>query len=259
MTQFTSISVHKQPKRSDTAIRIQVSNATIIISREDRDLVDLKWAMNGSGYASSTVSRQGSKLMHRLILSRKLGRPMVKGEFVDHINRNKLDNRRQNLRLATPAQNRYNVGIQKNNKSGFKGVTWTKAGKCFEAKISIKDIRQHIGYFNTAEEAAHAYDRAALYYYGEFASPNYPVSDYNQLPPYVPGQYSARATKTSSVYKGVSWHKPRRKWEVSIAVNKVKHYLGLFVDEVEAACAYDAAVLKMGLNRSTNFPGVQSS
>lgn len=89
---------------------------------------------------------------------------------VDHINRDKLDNRPENLRLATTAQNRANTGKQRNNSTGYKGVFLDK-GK-FRAKIKTNGTQCFLGSYGTAEAAAAAYDSAALAAFGEFAMTN---------------------------------------------------------------------------------------
>ena len=87
---------------------------------------------------------------------------------VDHINRNKLDNRLVNLRLATQAQQNMNKGLRSNNTSGFKGVCWHRENRKWRAKVYIKGKGKHLGYFATKEEAVEAYQKAAADNYGEF-------------------------------------------------------------------------------------------
>jgi hypothetical protein len=93
----------------------------------------------------------------------------------DHINGDGLDNRRANLRLATCAQNSANRRRSKNNTSGFKGVSWRKDLKCWAAHIRDNGHANHLGMFEKPEEAARAYDAAALTVWGEFASLNFPT------------------------------------------------------------------------------------
>ena len=95
----------------------------------------------------------------------------VHGEWpegaLDHINRDKADNRIANLRPATYSQNRANrLG---KSASGFKGVYWHKKVGKFQAQIRIEDKRCSLGYFTTAEEAHEAYKTAAIHHFGEFA------------------------------------------------------------------------------------------
>ena len=98
---------------------------------------------------------------------------------VDHINGNRLDNRKENLRLATNQENQWNSRIQKNNKSGYKGVGWNKKNKKYQVRIRAKNKQVCLGHFDDPIEAARAYDRAALEYHGEFAWTNFPKEDYN--------------------------------------------------------------------------------
>lgn len=88
---------------------------------------------------------------------------------IDHINGDGTDNRIENLRLATPAQNSWNRGLNKNNTSGIKGVRFYKATGRWHATIWVKWDSIHLGYFATQEEAAAAYARAAEQLHGEFA------------------------------------------------------------------------------------------
>lgn len=91
---------------------------------------------------------------------------------VDHRNNNSLDDRWQNLRLATQTQNQKNSSIRRDNTSGYKGVHPYKRGKRKRWVAQIAD--HHIGYFATAEEAARAYDAEAIKRFGEFAYLNLP-------------------------------------------------------------------------------------
>lgn len=89
---------------------------------------------------------------------------------VDHINGNGLDNRKGNLRICTQAENKRNKGIPRNNTTGFKGVV-AKNGK-YRAQISVNGSTINLGTHNTPQEAADAYDRAAIEHFGEFALTN---------------------------------------------------------------------------------------
>lgn len=97
-----------------------------------------------------------------------------KGKQVDHQNMDTLDNRRQNLRACTPAENIRNRGIFKCNKSGFKGVSFAKwmPLRPWHAQIAYQGKRKHLGFFVTKEEAALAYNQAAICWHGEFANLN---------------------------------------------------------------------------------------
>ena len=103
-------------------------------------------------------------LMHRQILG------LVHGDVrqADHINGDRLDNRRVNLRIATPAQNQANTGLPAHNSSGFKGVSIARSSR-WKAQLSVNNRNVVIGTFDTPEEAYAAYCSAIIKYRGEFA------------------------------------------------------------------------------------------
>lgn len=111
-------------------------------------------------------------LMHRYIL--RAG----SGCHVDHINGDGLDNRKENLRIATPQQNQANSAIRKDNKSGYKGVYFLRLksrGKIYEywhSRIMHNGRYVHLGVFNDKMEAVMAYNTKALELYGEYARVN---------------------------------------------------------------------------------------
>lgn len=117
----------------------------------------------GKNYAARTV-KDKKVFLHRVIL--KLVDSRIEG---DHIDGNSLNNLRVNLRPATRSQNGCNKGKQINNKSGFKGVSWSKHANKFMAHIE-KDRKQYnLGYFFTPEAASAAYREAAYALHGDFA------------------------------------------------------------------------------------------
>lgn len=99
--------------------------------------------------------------MHVAVLGKKTGL------MIDHKNRNKLDNRRSNLRFCTPSENFCNSGKQKNNTTGFKGVYRQPNG--FYVAIQKNGRLRRIGSYKTLEEAARAYNVAAKELHGKFA------------------------------------------------------------------------------------------
>jgi hypothetical protein len=90
-------------------------------------------------------------------------------EFIDHIDRDPMNNRINNLRACSPNENRQNVGPQKRNTSGYKGVSWNKRDNLWQAMISINGTTKNLGSFNCKHEAAKAYNKAAKTHYKEFA------------------------------------------------------------------------------------------
>lgn len=129
------------------------------IDIEDIEMVKpLKWGIDGSGYAVSRVDGKTTG-MHKFLLPGN--------QEVDHINNDRLDNRKSNLRGATHLQNSKNKKPGKNNKTGYKGVCFKR--NRFVAQICVNQKVKHLGYFATPEEAATAYNEAAKTYHGEFA------------------------------------------------------------------------------------------
>lgn len=123
--------------------------------------------LNGIYYAArkNTASPTGALLlMHRAILN-------FPKQRVDHRNGNGLDNQRKNLRRATHAQNMANQKIRANSKTGFRGVNLTPYGK-FIARLRVAGKLFSLGTFTTAQEAAVAYNRAAVRHFGAFSRLN---------------------------------------------------------------------------------------
>lgn len=148
-----------------------------VVDASDYDRVaSFKWFAlrlpSGLVYGARTIgSRPGKRrslLMHRFILG-------CDGEQtkVDHRDGDGLNNTRDNLRRATGLQNNRNRGPQANNTCGFKGVRPTRNGR-FGAVIKTSQRQMHLGHFQTAEEAARAYDAAAREHFGTFAWLNFP-------------------------------------------------------------------------------------
>lgn len=142
--------------------------AKALIDLDDVDKVkNIKW--HRSDLQRSTYyclsNNPEWKRIHRLIMG-----VTDKNIVVDHINHNGLDNRKSNLRICTSGQNTCNCLTSKNNKSGHKGVYWSKERKKWCAQISINNKTKGLGRYDTIEEAIEAREKAAKEYYGEFAN-----------------------------------------------------------------------------------------
>jgi hypothetical protein len=157
-------------------IKVPLSQGKVaLIDDEDAPRVlQHKWTytrVNQRRAYAQTKIRVGAKqrtlYMHRLILDAPAG------ELVDHINGNGLDNRRENLRLATVAQNTRNSRQRRGSAAGYKGVR--RRGDKWQARIAVNSKQIHLGVFSSKEEAAQAYDTAAREHFGEFAVLNFPA------------------------------------------------------------------------------------
>lgn len=154
------------------------------VSAEDYDyLRQFYWHYSKRGYACARINDK-LVLMHRLILKRKLNIEITPKEQCDHINHDRLDNTRENLRLVTNQQNCFNVSKTKRKcSSKYKGVCHStlrykhKDGSIVEyslwlAYITKDGIRYNIGSFKTEREAAEAYNARAVILFGEYANLN---------------------------------------------------------------------------------------
>ena len=132
-----------------------------------------KWcAMRGNStfYALRGVGKRPNHkkvYLHRDIMDAQIG------VQVDHINGDGLDNRRENLRLASNMENQRNRRLNANNTSGFKGVYWQVDKGKWRARIEVDGNAIHLGYFDSKEDAALAYDASAIKNFGEFAKTNF--------------------------------------------------------------------------------------
>ena len=150
------------------------------------ELSKYNWSISSNGYAQRRIIKpDGSKStisMHRQIMELTFG----DSDYVDHINGNRLDNRKSNLRLCTHTENIHNSKLSKRNKSGAKGVFHltieyeTKKGvsrkEYWRASIMVNKKNIFLGTFpynpNGFAQAKIAYDNAAKKYYGQFAYRN---------------------------------------------------------------------------------------
>lgn len=149
------------------------SGHEVKVDDEDyQKLSAFKWSRTISGggniYARRTV-KGGTVPMHREILGLKTGEKV----FVDHINGDGLDNRKENLRLCSRAENNKNRRNRKTGNDKYMGIYREKSGiKIWRATIKHNNKSIYLGHHATEEEAAHVYNVAALKYHGEFAALN---------------------------------------------------------------------------------------
>jgi len=132
-----------------------------LVDDEDYELVNkYRWTLHSRGYITVNINKN-RVYMHRIIMNPKTG------DVVDHINHDKLDNRKCNLRICTQSQNIMNSRKHKTGASEYKGVCFYK-GK-WTARIVQLRKTFYLGYFPTEAQAAHAYNLKATELFGEFA------------------------------------------------------------------------------------------
>ena len=138
------------------------------------EILEKPWHQSNKGYVRRSIYVDGvvkSQFMHRLIYE-KIHGEIPEGYELDHINRNTLDNRRCNLRLATCSQNHMNTVKHRKSSSKYKGVCWCKKLQKWGAYISINKKKQFLGYFEKEEDAARRYNTASRKYYKRFKQLN---------------------------------------------------------------------------------------
>lgn len=148
-------------------------NASIVTV--DDDMADkvsqYKWHILPNGYVETCRYTKGSGrknqknkhlYLHRLVMD------AGKGQYVDHVNRNPLDNRKCNLRFCTQSQNGANTKIPKNNTTGHRGVYWDKINKNWIAAIHYLGRKIHLGCFADKKDAISKRESASIYYFKEF-------------------------------------------------------------------------------------------
>lgn len=175
-------------------------------------------------------------LVHRMVWILFNG-PIPEGFVIDHANRNRGDNRLENLRLATLAQNGQN-SKKKPNKTGFTGVAWHKRAKAWRAMIRHNGKHMLLGYFNTSEEAGEAYKLAAKDLFGEFYCPA------DSQPVAIEKPEKAVRTQNRTGFRGICWAEQNKAWRAQITVRGKRIYLGFFQTPEEASDAYEKASLK---------------
>lgn len=129
--------------------RTPSSTAGVLISAEDEALLGMKWRKNRGGYYLTTLHKDGERydfFLHRIIAFRMFGVWLSSADIVDHINRDRCDNRRSNLRIVGPSENRQN-----NQRRGNSGAT--KVGNKWQAQISLKGKFYYLGLHETREVA----------------------------------------------------------------------------------------------------------
>ena len=149
---------------------------------------DGNWKLVTPGTAKGTYTHLGIGgrmwLLHRIVAEvfLNVGKPLTAQQDVDHIQQadgSHYQDRLINLRICSRSENNWNRKLSLNNTSGYKGVSWHKLMGKWRAKILLRGKSQHLGYFQTPEAAAKAYDAAAIYHFGEFALTNEQLGLFN--------------------------------------------------------------------------------
>lgn len=221
-------------KNESSALLIKYKNKTLKCDVDPKHLkkalsISSKWyaryCRKVNNYYVFTKVKGEVIHLHRLIMN------APKGLQVDHINGNTLDNREKNLRVVTNAQNQQNrTRIQKNNKSGVRGVSWSKQHGKWMAKLTLNYKQIYIGLYDELSDAENAikYARANMMTHSPEALKK---EKFNKK--MLGSKFTQYKNNTSGV-RGVAWCKRSNKWRVRIQVDNKKIHIGTFEDLEEA-------------------------
>jgi HNH endonuclease len=157
-----------QPQdKSIKLIALTKGQVTVVDAHNFERLNALAWNAYWHPRTKTFYARLGHSGQHmqRIIMNAK------PGQLIDHHNGDTLDNRENNLRVATHAQNASNRKVHCNNKSGHKGVYWRDDMRAWQVSINCEGKRFHLGYFPKQEDAINARHKAERQHFGEFARP----------------------------------------------------------------------------------------
>lgn len=151
--------------------QITTSRGQVVLMDQDdfERFGGMSWFVSKRGYVVRNVATETGRTidnLHRQIMGATIG----DGQIVDHINGNKLDNRKANLRICTNAENVRNSRRRPSNSSGFKGVYLHRASGLWHATIKVDGTKHSLGYFKDPADAHAAYRAGAVKHHGEFAN-----------------------------------------------------------------------------------------
>lgn len=140
-----------------------------LVDNEDFEFLNQwNWHLSSEGYAAR-YQRLGFREYQTSLFMHRILNKTPKGTITDHINRNRLDNRKKNLKTSNKSKNAINSKVRVDNTSGHKGVTWVERRKRWMAQIDVNTKHIGLGYFKEIKDAIIARRQAALKYHKEYA------------------------------------------------------------------------------------------
>ena len=204
-------------------ILLTTKGETFVDDSDYEYLSQWKWYLSG-GYAYSSERKK----MHRVIMNAK------DGEIVDHIDRNKLNNTRANLRIVDKEGNVHNQKKRANTKNNYKGTQYIKRLNLWQSRCRIYGNDYLLGYYKSEIAAAYAYNKKAI----ELSDCillnklDLPIDVLEEK--LISDLSQGKSAEKKSQQKGVYWNKSKNKWEAKIRVNGKYKHLGTFINEIDA-------------------------
>ena len=216
-----------------------------LVSPEDYDIVSkYKWWKGQYGYARGEVDGKMVS-MHRFIMK------PPKDKVIDHISRNRLDNRRKKLKICTSQENSHNKSISKNKSSKYRGVFYNKRDKKYRTAFTYNKIYIYIGDFKNELDAAEAFDMYIVHKKIKEIQLNFP----NKKKEYLKKDFKFNKYKFNNKYIGVYFIKQRNKYLSKIRLDKKTIRICYIDNELECAKAYDKYIVENNiLYKKLNFP-----
>jgi hypothetical protein len=236
-------------KENDNIISFICSDKEIKVDKDLwNELSKYKWYIDNRDYVAAYVSTSNIRRMHHMVMDLKGVdiSDIDPNKVIDHINNDRLDNRFCNLRINTISGNNHNRIKKENATSKYMGVHYFPRDDNWMAQIS-KDHKYHfIGYFDSQEDAALAYNIKARELYGEFSNLNDIVETEENINKIIEQINNPKKRKNAtSKFRGVSFSKRDKKWNASISKSKIEYKLGRFETQEAAAKAYNQKAIEL--------------
>jgi len=211
---------------------IQLGRKDVFAKVDDVDyesIIKTRWYLTNHGYAVTNVGVR----MHRLIINAK------PGETVDHIDRDRLNNVRSNLRLVNASQNCLNRSKTTNTRCNYKGAYHIKATGSWSSQLGYAGVFYSLGFYKSELAAAIAYNRKAKELSDYFVLNEIKLSEEEQDEILINDLQQRRRTEKQSLHKGVYWNKHKKLWLARHYKSGKIVYLGEYKDVNEAIRAVE--------------------
>ena len=218
-------------------IQLKPSGYALVDDDDFNNLSKKRWYLSAGGYAIGGEDSNGLKAyvkMHRVIMGAK--NPKI---HIDHIDGDKLNNQKDNLRFATPAQNTHNARKQKGTKNKYKGTNYVKSLNLWQARCRMNGEDHFLGHYRSEIAAAHAYNKKAIELSSYVRINHIPYTNKFLDNLLKRDLIETVAAKKVSKYRYIFFKKKsgrakKDKWFICFFINGDRTYKGYFDSEKEA-------------------------